>query len=100
MKHHVAATPANYALWCTLCRPRDTAVKSIDGFRFGGEEFVILLPNMTLRSARQFAESKRRSIEKLLVRDQCSRRRYPLDSRRAQSFLCSTRRFYHNPQIH
>ncbi|EKO3605666.1 GGDEF domain-containing protein [Vibrio metschnikovii] len=46
--------------------------EAMTAYRFGGEEFVILLPNMTLRSARQFAESVRRSIEKLSVRDRRS----------------------------
>lgn len=41
----------------------------ITAYRFGGEEFALILPHKSLRSARQFADSLRRSIEKLYVRD-------------------------------
>ncbi|GAC32475.1 GGDEF domain-containing protein [Paraglaciecola polaris] len=38
-------------------------------FRFGGEEFAIIVPNCKLDMARQIAETMRRSIEKIGVRD-------------------------------
>lgn len=41
-------------------------------YRFGGEEFVILLPKTNLRLARHFAESLRRLIEKLNLKDKRS----------------------------
>ncbi|AQM21040.1 MULTISPECIES: GGDEF domain-containing protein [Vibrio] len=44
----------------------------ITAYRFGGEEFVLIVPNKTLRIARQFAESLRRSIEKMSVKDRRS----------------------------
>lgn len=43
-----------------------------NAYRFGGEEFMIILPTIPLRSARQFAESLRRSIEKVSLRDRRS----------------------------
>jgi len=42
-------------------------------YRFGGEEFVILLPKSTLRIARQYAETLRKIIEKLTLKDKRSR---------------------------
>ncbi|MCL1068168.1 GGDEF domain-containing protein [Shewanella olleyana] len=44
-------------------------------YRFGGEEFAILLPNSKQRVARQLAEAMRRSIEKLSVKDRRSETR-------------------------
>lgn len=38
-------------------------------FRYGGEEFAILLPNSNLTVARQIADVMRRSIEKMNVKD-------------------------------
>lgn len=38
-----------------------------DAFRFGGEEFAVLLPNTTLAQARHRAEGMRRAIEKIIV---------------------------------
>ena len=38
-------------------------------FRFGGEEFVLLVPNSSLRRARQLADAIRRGIERLHVKD-------------------------------
>ncbi len=38
-------------------------------FRYGGEEFVILMPGADLQKARHVADVLRRSIEKLLVKD-------------------------------
>ncbi|WP_161428491.1 MULTISPECIES: GGDEF domain-containing protein [Vibrio] len=43
--------------------------EGITAYRFGGEEFALILPHKPLRSARQFADSLRRSIERLYVRD-------------------------------
>ncbi|KNA59943.1 GGDEF domain-containing protein [Vibrio cholerae V51] len=47
----------------SLCRDGVTA------YRYGGEEFALIAPHKSLRIARQFAESVRRSIEKLTVKD-------------------------------
>lgn len=41
----------------------------IAAYRYGGEEFALLIPNKPLRIARQFAETVRRSIEKISVKD-------------------------------
>ncbi|WP_375748874.1 GGDEF domain-containing protein [Vibrio sp. HN007] len=41
----------------------------IAAYRYGGEEFALLVPNKSLRIARQFAEQVRRSIEKITVKD-------------------------------
>lgn len=41
-------------------------------FRFGGEEFAVIMPNSSLSTARQVAESMRRSVEKIGVRDKRS----------------------------
>lgn len=38
-------------------------------FRFGGEEFAILIPKSGLRQARQYAETLRKLIDKLTLRD-------------------------------
>ncbi len=38
-------------------------------YRFGGEEFALILPNKSLRIARQYADTLRRMIEKLRVKD-------------------------------
>lgn len=46
--------------------------EGISAYRFGGEEFVLIVPNKTLRIARQFAESLRRTVEKLRVKDKRS----------------------------
>ncbi|TMX37536.1 GGDEF domain-containing protein [Vibrio sp. Hep-1b-8] len=43
--------------------------EGIHAYRFGGEEFALIIPNKSLRIARQFAESLRRTIEKLTVKD-------------------------------
>ncbi|QIA65200.1 diguanylate cyclase [Vibrio astriarenae] len=50
----------------TACRD------GINAYRFGGEEFALVIPNKSLRIARQFAESLRRSIEKLVLKDRRS----------------------------
>ncbi|MGF1910824.1 GGDEF domain-containing protein [Vibrio kasasachensis] len=44
----------------------------ITAYRFGGEEFALVVPNRNLRVARQFAESLRRAIEKLSIKDRRS----------------------------
>jgi diguanylate cyclase len=41
-------------------------------FRFGGEEFVVIIPDANLAKARQIAESMRRAIEKIGVKDKRS----------------------------
>ncbi len=41
----------------------------VHAYRFGGEEFALVVPNKQLRIARQYAESLRRSIEKLSIKD-------------------------------
>ena len=38
-------------------------------YRFGGEEFVIVLPKSNLRIARHYAETLRKMIEKLVLKD-------------------------------
>lgn len=38
-------------------------------YRFGGEEFAIIVPKSQLRIARQFAEAMRRGLEKLSLKD-------------------------------
>ncbi|EKO3390964.1 GGDEF domain-containing protein [Vibrio fluvialis] len=43
--------------------------EGITAYRFGGEEFALIVPNKSLRSARQFSDALRRAIEKLSVRD-------------------------------
>jgi diguanylate cyclase len=44
----------------------------IEAYRYGGEEFAILVPNKELVIARQFAETVRRSIEKINIKDKRS----------------------------
>ncbi|WP_409439351.1 GGDEF domain-containing protein [Psychromonas sp. GE-S-Ul-11] len=41
-------------------------------YRFGGEEFVMLLPKTNIRIARHFAESIRKKLEKLSLKDKRS----------------------------
>ncbi|RJX71506.1 GGDEF domain-containing protein [Vibrio sinensis] len=41
-------------------------------YRIGGEEFAIVIPNRNIRIARQFADSLRRAIEKLSIKDRRS----------------------------
>ncbi|MEF1310620.1 GGDEF domain-containing protein [Vibrio mytili] len=38
-------------------------------YRFGGEEFALIIPNKSLRIARQYADTLRRMLEKLRVTD-------------------------------
>lgn len=44
----------------------------IIAYRFGGEEFALIVPNRAMRVARQFAESLRRAVEKLSIKDRRS----------------------------
>ncbi|MCE2596856.1 GGDEF domain-containing protein [Motilimonas cestriensis] len=46
----------------------------ITAYRFGGEEFALVVPGKNLRVARQLAESIRRAIEKVSVKDKRSNR--------------------------
>jgi len=46
--------------------------EGITAYRFGGEEFALIVPNKSLRIARQFAETNRRAIEKLSIKDRRS----------------------------
>ncbi|ROV59648.1 GGDEF domain-containing protein [Vibrio ponticus] len=48
------------------CRDGATA------YRFGGEEFAIVVPNKNIRVVRQFADSLRRAVEKLSIKDRRS----------------------------
>ncbi|MDP5033176.1 MAG: GGDEF domain-containing protein [Paraglaciecola sp.] len=42
---------------------------SAQAFRFGGEEFAIIVPNSTFAKTRSLAETMRRSMEKIAVKD-------------------------------
>lgn len=44
----------------------------INAYRFGGEEFALIVPNKSIRIARQYAETLRRAIEKLSIKDRRS----------------------------
>ncbi|WP_428774431.1 GGDEF domain-containing protein [Vibrio sp.] len=46
-----------------------SCVEGVTAYRYGGEEFALILTNKGIRIARQFAETLRRSIEKLSVKD-------------------------------
>jgi diguanylate cyclase len=46
--------------------------EGISAYRFGGEEFALIVPNKSLRIARQYADTLRRVIEKLRVKDKRS----------------------------
>lgn len=50
----------------SLCR------EEIKAYRYGGEEFALIVPNKSLSIARQFADSIRRSIEKITLKDRKS----------------------------
>lgn len=41
-------------------------------FRFGGEEFAVIVPDSSVSKARQMAETMRRAVEKIAVRDKRS----------------------------
>lgn len=53
-------------------RLQDSCRENVKLYRFGGEEFAIIVPSSRLRVARQLAETMRRSIEKLSVKDRRS----------------------------
>ena len=44
----------------------------ISAYRFGGEEFAMIIPNKSLRIARQIADTSRRSLERLSIKDRRS----------------------------
>ncbi|MCW8345913.1 GGDEF domain-containing protein [Vibrio sp. ZSDZ65] len=44
----------------------------ISAYRFGGEEFALIVPNKSLRVARQMADTIRLSIEKMAIKDRKS----------------------------
>jgi len=50
-------------------RLQSTCQAGITAYRYGGEEFALLVPHKSLRVARQFAEMLRTSIERLNVKD-------------------------------
>lgn len=56
-------------------RLKDGCKEGAQVFRFGGEEFALLVPGKGLQLARQLAESLRRATEKLSVLDRKSGRR-------------------------
>jgi diguanylate cyclase len=43
--------------------------EGISAYRFGGEEFAVIVPSKSLRITRQYAESLRRNIEKMTIKD-------------------------------
>ena len=47
----------------------DSMRNGASAYRFGGEEFAILIPQSKLRLARHFAESLRKLVEKLTLKD-------------------------------
>ncbi|MDK9737249.1 GGDEF domain-containing protein [Vibrio sp. D404a] len=49
-----------------------TCRDGISAYRFGGEEFALIIPNKSLRIARQIADTNRRSLEKLSIKDRRS----------------------------
>lgn len=49
-----------------------TCRDGISAYRFGGEEFAMIIPNKSLRIARQIADTQRRSLEKLSIKDRRS----------------------------
>ena len=53
-------------------RIADSCQEGEQVFRYGGEEFVLILPNKKFTVARQNAESIRRAIERLSIRDKRS----------------------------
>ena len=57
-------------------RVEDGCKPPYQGFRIGGEEIAVLLPSTTMAVARQFAESLRRAVEKLIVMDRKTGQRF------------------------
>ncbi|MBT1445874.1 GGDEF domain-containing protein [Shewanella sp. JM162201] len=62
-------------------RMTDACRDGIKCYRYGGEEFALLVPKSNLRVARQLAEALRRGIEKLTLKDR--RRDAKIDTIRA-----------------
>jgi diguanylate cyclase len=56
-------------LKATAKKLQATCRDGAQAFRFGGEEFAIIVPNTTFSKARSIAESMRRAIEKIGVKD-------------------------------
>ena len=48
---------------------QDRCRETAQVFRYGGEEFAVIMPNAKLSSARQLADVMRRDIEKIVVKD-------------------------------
>ncbi|NAZ47440.1 diguanylate cyclase [Vibrio toranzoniae] len=46
--------------------------EGISAYRFGGEEFALIVPNKSLRITRQLADTIRRSLEKMSIKDRRS----------------------------
>jgi diguanylate cyclase len=76
---HFKSLNDNYShlLGDSVIRAVSNRLKSIsrDGvsaYRYGGEEFALIVPNKDLRLARHYAENTRRLIEKISVRDKQS----------------------------
>ncbi len=53
-------------------RLQDVSRDGVTAYRYGGEEFALIVPNQELRRARHFAESVRRLIEKIAIKDKQS----------------------------
>ncbi|WP_407636119.1 GGDEF domain-containing protein [Paraglaciecola psychrophila] len=56
-------------LKATAKKLQATCRDGAQAFRFGGEEFAIIVPNSSFSKARSMAESMRKAIEKIGVRD-------------------------------
>ncbi|MBU3002148.1 GGDEF domain-containing protein [Paraglaciecola arctica] len=59
-------------LKATAKKLQATCRDGAQAFRFGGEEFAIIVPNSDLAKARRLAESMRKAIEKIGVKDKRS----------------------------
>ncbi len=53
-------------------RLQNSCRDGITAYRFGGEEFAFIVPSKPLRIARQFAETTRRTMEKMRIKDKRS----------------------------
>ncbi|SKA65056.1 diguanylate cyclase [Enterovibrio nigricans DSM 22720] len=53
----------------TAKRLSDYCREGIQAYRYGGEEFAMLVPNRALNGARRVAETIRSSIDKLMIKD-------------------------------
>jgi diguanylate cyclase len=56
-------------LKATAKKLQATCRNGAQAFRFGGEEFAIIVPNSNLAKARSMAESMRKAIEKIVMKD-------------------------------